>query len=92
MQNIFYALYIKRCSDKIQKKKEQPKRYSKMFLKQRVFKFFLKVVVSVRQRISTGREFHSWEPRPPGISHHTAHLFAVWQEANVFFKMKMTPC
>jgi hypothetical protein len=30
-----------------------------MFLKRRVFKFFIKVVVSVRQRISTGREFHS---------------------------------
>jgi hypothetical protein len=30
-----------------------------MFLKRRVFKCFLKVVVSVRQRISTDREFHS---------------------------------
>jgi hypothetical protein len=29
-----------------------------MFFKIRVFKFFLKVVVSVRQRISTGRKFH----------------------------------
>jgi hypothetical protein len=30
-----------------------------VFKKKRVFKFFLKVVVSLRQHISTGRAFHS---------------------------------